>query len=368
VQRLLVIATLTFAVWYFWIDPDRAFWVTLSVLVATCPCALSLATPTAVTCALAQLNRKGILIKNQHVLDVLPKLSKIFFDKTGTLTQGRFSLTAVQLHTDRYSEQQLLNLMANLELQSEHPIARAFAPYYLAPLTLQHVNLTVGAGLSAHYQQQHLRIGHATFCGIDPTDSRVEGAQVCFTIDGQLAAVVQLADQLRPEVQPLVQALQQRQLKLAILTGDSSSAAAAVATQLNIAELWQGCSPEEKVSAIQNSVQQGETVMMIGDGINDSPCFHAAHVSVALDSGTELSKNQADVVLLHSDLQQLQTLIDGTRQAHRVIRQNLWWAAGYNLVIIPLAVCGFVSPYVAVIGMSCSSLLVVSNSLRLLKA
>ena len=97
---------------------------------------------------------------------------------------------------------------------------------------------------------------------------------------------------------------------------------------------------------------------MVGDGINDSPCFHAAHVSVALDSGTELSKNQADVVLLHNDLQQLQTLIDGARQAHRVVRQNLWWAAGYNLVIIPLAVCGFVSPYVAVIGMSCSSLLV----------
>ena len=166
----------------------------------------------------------------------------------------------------------------------------------------------------------------------------------------------------------LIPALLQRQLKLAILTGDASAAAPAVATQLGINELWQGCSPEQKVSAIQQSVQTGETVLMVGDGINDSPCFHAAHVSVALDSGTELSKNQADVVLLHYDLQQLQTLIDGARQAHRVVRQNLWWAAGYNLVIIPLAVCGFVSPYVAVIGMSCSSLLVVSNSLRLLKS
>lgn len=368
VQRLLVIATGTFCAWYFWIDADRAFWVTLSVLVATCPCALSLATPTAVTCALAQLNRKGILIKNQHVLDVLPKLSKIFFDKTGTLTQGRFSLTDVQIFTPRFDKIQLLNLMANLEQQSEHPIARAFGPYFVQALPLEQVCLSVGAGLAGVYQQQQLRIGRPDFCGLDVQDPRLAGTQVCFTINGELAATVQLADQLRPEVTTLIPALQQRQLKLAILTGDGSAAAPAVAQQLHIDELWQGCSPEQKVSAIQQSVQAGETVVMVGDGINDSPCFHAAHVSVALDSGTELSKNQADVVLLHNDLQQLQTLIDGARRAHRVVRQNLWWAAGYNLVIIPLAVCGFVSPYVAVIGMSCSSLLVVSNSLRLLKA
>ncbi|MFC0048746.1 heavy metal translocating P-type ATPase [Rheinheimera tilapiae] len=368
VQRLLVIATVTFCAWYFWIDADRAFWVTLSVLVATCPCALSLATPTAVTCALAQLNRKGILIKNQHVLDVLPKLSKIFFDKTGTLTQGRFSLTDLQIFTPLYDKAQLLNLMANLEQQSEHPIARAFSPFFQQALPLENVSLSVGAGLSGVYQQQKLRIGRPDFCGLDPQDPRLAGAQVCLSINGELAATVQLADQLRPEVSTLIPALLQRQLKLAILTGDASAAAPAVATQLGINELWQGCSPEQKVSAIQLSVQAGETVLMVGDGINDSPCFHAAHVSVALDSGTELSKNQADVVLLHNDLQQLQTLIDGARQAHRVVRQNLWWAAGYNLVIIPLAVCGFVSPYVAVIGMSCSSLLVVSNSLRLLKS
>lgn len=368
VQRLLVIATVTFCAWYFWIDAERAFWVTLSVLVATCPCALSLATPTAVTCALAQLNRKGILIKNQHVLDVLPKLSKIFFDKTGTLTQGRFSLTELQILTPLYDKAQLLNLMANLEQQSEHPIARAFSPFFQQALPLENVSLSVGAGLSGVYQQQKLRIGRPDFCGLDPQDPRLAGAQVCLSINGELAATVQLADQLRPEVSTLIPALLQRQLKLAILTGDASAAAPAVATQLGINELWQGCSPEQKVSAIQQSVQIGETVLMVGDGINDSPCFHAAHVSVALDSGTELSKNQADVVLLHNDLQQLQTLIDGARQAHRVVRQNLWWAAGYNLVIIPLAVCGFVSPYVAVIGMSCSSLLVVSNSLRLLKS
>lgn len=368
VQRLLIIATLTFSAWYFWIDPDRAFWVTLSVLVATCPCALSLATPTAITCALAQLNRQGILIKNQQVLDVLPQLSKIFFDKTGTLTQGRFSISEVCVYHNALGKAELLALMAALEQQSEHPIARAFTPYYQQAVALEQVSLTVGAGLSGVYQQQQVRLGSAAFCGLTPTDPRVANAQVCLSIAGELAATVQLSDQLRAEVPALMQRLQALRLKLAILTGDASAAAATVATQLQISELWQGCSPEQKVSAISQAVKAGEKVLMVGDGINDSPCFHAAHVSVALDSGTELSKNQADVVLLHNNLQQLEALIAGARRAKRVVRQNLWWAALYNLVIIPLAVCGFVSPYVAVIGMSCSSLLVVSNSLRLLKA
>ncbi|MDZ7902915.1 MAG: HAD-IC family P-type ATPase [Rheinheimera sp.] len=155
---------------------------------------------------------------------------------------------------------------------------------------------------------------------------------------------------------------------MAIITGDSSANAALVANTLQIDELYQGCSPEEKVAQITKATERGETVLMVGDGINDSPCFHAAHVSVALDSGTDLSKNQADVVLLHNDLTALFQLIEGAQRARRVIKQNLIWAFGYNLVIIPLAVCGFVSPYIAVIGMSTSSLLVVSNSLRLLKS
>ncbi len=366
VQRLLIIATLTFAAWYFWIDADRAFWVTLSVLVATCPCALSLATPTAVTCALAQLNRKGILVKNQQVLDVLPRLSQIFFDKTGTLTQGRFSLARLTNRSD-LPDAQLLNLIANLEQRSEHPIARAFMPYFQHSIALDDMQLQVGGGISARWQNQLLRLGSAAFCQISHNEQQQLQAQVYLCIDHQLAAAVCLSDQLRPEVTTLVPQLQQIPLKVAILTGDSSAAAGEVAATLQISTLHQGCSPEQKVSHIRAAVDAGETVLMVGDGINDSPCFHAAHVSVALDSGTELSKNQADVVLLHNDLSQLQQLISGAKSAKNVVRQNLWWAALYNLIIIPLAVCGFVSPYVAVIGMSFSSLLVVSNSLRLLK-
>lgn len=363
VQRLLVIATLTFVGWYFFIDADRAFWVTLSVLVATCPCALSLATPTAITCALAQLNKQGLLIKNQHVLHFLPKLSQIFFDKTGTLTQGCFSLAAVELLAPHWQQSEVLALIAALESRSEHPIARAFADFYDPAVPVSDIQLHIGQGLSARWQGQQVLLGSQAFCqAIDVAPA----AQVVLKIDDQLIAAVTLADQLRPEVASLVSSLKKQQLKLAILTGDSSGHGAALARQLQMDAVYTGCSPEQKVSTIQQAVSAGETVLMIGDGINDSPCFHAAQVSVALDSGTELSKNQADVILLHNDLSQLELLIAGARRAQQVVRQNLWWAAGYNLLIVPLAVCGFVSPYVAVLGMSFSSILVVSNSLRLL--
>jgi len=240
-------------------------------------------------------------------------------------------------------------------------------PYLREPVQFEDLQLQVGGGISARWQQQQLQLGSAAFCQVSAADMQRYQAQVYLSLQGQLLCALTLSDQLRPEVAQLVPALKAAQLKLAILTGDSSAAAGEVASRLHIEQLYQGCTPEQKVEQIRAAVAQGETVLMVGDGINDSPCFHAAHVSVALDSGTELSKNQADVVLLHNDLSQLQLLIAGARQAKAVIRQNLWWAALYNLVIIPLAVCGFVSPYVAVIGMSFSSLLVVSNSLRLLK-
>lgn len=368
VQRLLVIATLTFVVWYWFIDPDRAFWVTLSVLVATCPCALSLATPTAITCALARLNRKGILIKNQQVLEFLPRLTQVFFDKTGTLTHGKFSIRQLEIYSSDLSKEQLLDLIANVEAYSEHPIAKAFTPHRQSLQPLSEVTLKVGAGIEAQWQQGNLtrlvKVGNAAFCEIAP-DARW---QVFCTIDGQHVASIALADEVRPEMAAVLPKLQALGIRFGILTGDSSTQANEIAETFGIETLHKSCTPEDKVRFIQQAVDAGDIVLMVGDGINDSPSFHAAHVSVALDSGTDLSKNQADVVLLHNDLSMLAELIAGAQLAKKVVKQNLLWAVGYNLVIIPLAVCGFVSPYIAVIGMSFSSLLVVSNSLRLLKS
>lgn len=363
VERLLMIAAATFVLWYFWLDADRAFWVTLSVLVATCPCALSLATPTAITCALARLNRHGILIKNAQVLDVLPELTHIVFDKTGTLTEGRFSIADITLFSDDYSESQALNLIANLETYSEHPIGRAFAEKFTSKLALEQVNIVVGGGISAQFNNIPIKVGSAAYCAVPPKAD----AMVYLCVDNILIAAISLHDAVRKEVPALVSQLQQQGYKLMMLTGDSSEQAEKLQQQLGFDQMVKGCSPEQKVAEITALVNAGHKVLMLGDGINDSPSFHAAHVSVAMQSGTDLSKNQADVVLLQHDIGLIATLLQGSKAAQRGIRQNLAWSIGYNLIIIPLAVAGFVSPYIAVIGMSFSSLLVVSNSLRLLK-
>lgn len=372
VERLLLIAAATFALWYFWLDADRAFWVTLSVLVATCPCALSLATPTAITCALARLNRFGVLVKNSQALETLPVLSHIIFDKTGTLTEGRFSIVNITrwqtAEGDNLNDPDLLNLVANLEQHSEHPIARAFKGYLQQALPFTEVDITVGQGISGCWQGKQVKVGSAAFCKLSSNQQTgAANANVFVTIDQQVIAAMTLEDGLRPGVAKLLTELQQQGYQVGMLSGDGSGQAAQLATALKLDFMQQGCSPADKVTAITALVNQGHKVLMVGDGINDSPGFNAAHVSVAVDSGTDLSKNQADVVLLQPDISLLATLLGAGKQAARIIRQNLLWAVGYNLLIIPLAVAGLVSPYIAVLGMSFSSLLVVSNSLRLLK-
>lgn len=363
VERLLLIALATFVLWYFWLDADRAFWVTLSVLVATCPCALSLAAPTAVTCALASLNRRGILIKNSAVLDVLPALTHLVFDKTGTLTEGRFSVAEVNITAPDYDEAAALNLIANMELYSEHPIAQAFAPYLTEKLPLKQVEIQVGGGITAQYGNKQLKVGSATFCQVNATDA----AMVYLTTDNICIAAVSLHDAVRAEVPKLINALRQRGYKLVMLTGDSSVEAERLQRQCQFDLMVKGCTPAQKVAEVEKLVHSGHKVLMLGDGINDNPAFHAAHVSVTLETGSDLSKNQADVLLLQPSIGLLDVLLSGSSSAQRVVTQNLYWSAGYNLLIIPLAVAGFVSPYIAVLGMSFSSLLVVSNSLRLLK-
>jgi Cu2+-exporting ATPase len=372
VERLLLIAAATFTLWYFWLDPDRAFWVTLSVLVATCPCALSLATPTAITCALAQLNRKGILVKNAQALETLPELSHIIFDKTGTLTEGRFSIANIEhltpLASVALNESQLLNVIANLEQSSEHPIARAFKGYLQHNLPLTNVIISVGHGISATWQGQQLKVGSAAYCEV-PLHQQTHNskANVFVLLNQQLLAAITLADVLRPGAAELVANLQLQGFRIGMLTGDSSGQAAELAAHLQLDFMQQGCTPTHKVDAINQLLANGHKVLMIGDGINDSPGFNAAHISVAVESGADLSKNQADVVMLQPDIRLLATLIVAGKLAAKVIKQNLAWAVGYNLIIIPLAVAGLVSPYIAVLGMSFSSLLVVSNSLRLIK-
>ena len=373
VAALLLVATLTYISWSI-IDPDQAFWITLSVLVATCPCALSLATPTALTCATAQLNKQGILIKQHHVLETVNKIDHVVFDKTGTLTQGDFKLLnthlpASEVTKSQYNKQQCINLAANLEMNSEHPIAIAFTQLKNQTLILNNIENIPGQGLQATWeddgQKSQVKLGHAAFCGVT-IELCSQELLIYLTVDQQLIATFELGDEIRESAKDLVDFCHRNNLETTMLTGDISDKSEQVAKQLNIQNVVKGVSPQQKLAHIE-TLQQSQQVMMIGDGINDAPVLAGAHISVALASGTDIAKNSADVILLGSDLRKINLLTTNAKQTTRIIKENLAWAIGYNLIIVPLAVIGLVPPYVAVLGMSFSSLIVVSNSLRLLK-
>lgn len=362
---------------YWWNQqPDKAFWITLSVLVATCPCALSLATPTALTCANASLNKQGILVKAAHVLETLPKATLVAFDKTGTLTRGEFTITASDMviaNPDAgLTKSDTLNLLANVEAYSEHPIAKPFKDYFSRQLAMTDIKIIPGSGVQARYEQLIVKIGSWQFLQLDDAKP---GKQVYYEIRQQQGAHQELivsgsfslADTLRGEAHDSLSRLRELSLSTCIITGDTSNHAQSIAEQLGVTNFHKGCSPKDKLRVIERLNNQDEITVMVGDGVNDSPVFNAAHISVAMESGADISRSNADVVLLNNDLNKLPSLFEMSRQTKKVIIQNLCWAFGYNAVILPLAVSGHVVPYIAVIGMSLSSLIVVTNSLRLLR-
>lgn len=371
---LLIVAAGT-AIYWWNQQPDKAFWITLSVLVATCPCALSLATPTALTCANASLNKSGILVKAAHVLETLPKASLVAFDKTGTLTRGEFTITASDMviaNPDAgLAKSDILNLLANVEAYSEHPIAKPFKDYFCRQLTMTDIKIVPGSGVQARHEELIVKVGSWQFLQLDAKP----GKQVYYEIRQQQGAHQELivsgsfslADTLRSEAHDSLSRLRELALNTCIITGDTSNHAQSIAEQLGVTNFHKGCSPKDKLRVIERLNNQGEITVMVGDGVNDSPVFNAAHISVAMESGADISRSSADVVLLNNDLKKLPTLFETGRQTRKVIIQNLCWAFGYNAVILPLAVSGHVVPYIAVIGMSLSSLIVVSNSLRLLR-
>lgn len=362
VAALLVIATLTYITWSY-IAPEQAFWITLSVLVATCPCALSLATPMALTCATARLNKHGLLIKQHHVLETVNKIDHMIFDKTGTLTAGNFKLLKTQLFSD-HTEQEVIDLAAQLERNSEHPIAQAFKHEQKNTVDIEEVMSVPSQGMQARFKNKMVKLGHAKFCS---TPDLVSNETVIYlTLDGKLIAAFDLGDKLRESAVSIIQYCQQKNIKTSLLTGDISQKGDEIVAMLNIDYLEKGVTPQEKLQYLQ-ARQKTEHVLMVGDGINDAPVLAGAHVSIALGNGTDLAKNSADVILLGDDLNKIAFLSQTAQKTTKIIKENLAWAIGYNLIIVPLAVMGLVPPYIAVIGMSFSSLIVVSNSLRLIK-
>ncbi|MGY3943775.1 heavy metal translocating P-type ATPase [Aeromonas tecta] len=369
---ILVLLLIAAAVWTYWHfhQPEQAFWVTLAVLVATCPCALSLATPTALTTATAHLTRSGILLRRGHVLDILTRANRVVMDKTGTLTTGNISLIGTTVLAE-LSETQCLAIARALEAHSEHPIARAFrstAADEALLLPASEVLPVIGHGIQGKVAGSLYRVGSARWLGLsdEPLPGEQASGLVIYLADeSRLLARFNLADTLRADAKALIAAFQAAGLKTTILTGDGSAEADEVARELGVDELVKGMTPDGKLAYLKAREAAGDISIMVGDGINDAPVLAGAHASFAMAGGTDLAKNSADAILLADDLSRLLTARTLALRTRKIIKENFAWSIGYNLLVLPLAASGWLPPYLAAAGMSLSSLIVVTNSMRL---
>ncbi|AIS13969.1 carbonate dehydratase [Pseudomonas chlororaphis subsp. aurantiaca] len=361
-----LIAAAAIGLLWWQLDASRAFWIVLAMLVATCPCALSLATPTALTAATGTLHKLGLLLTRGHVLEGLNQIDTVIFDKTGTLTEGRLALRSIQPLGDLDS-QQCLGLAAALENRSEHPIARAFGR---APLAAEEVLSMPGLGLEGLVGEQRLRIGQPAFvcelsaCAVPAMPDEAGQWLLLGDTQGPLAWFV-LDDRLRSDAPALLAACKARGWNTLLLSGDSSPMVASVAAELGIDEARGGLRPDDKLQVLQQLHRQGRKVLMLGDGVNDVPVLAAADISVAMGSATDLAKTSADAVLLSNRLDALVQAFSLARRTRRIIIENLLWAGLYNGLMLPFAALGWITPVWAAIGMSISSLTVVLNALRL---
>ncbi|PWY48854.1 heavy metal translocating P-type ATPase, partial [Pseudomonas sp. RW409] len=361
-----LIAAAAIGLLWWQLDASRAFWIVLAMLVATCPCALSLATPTALTAATGTLHKLGLLLTRGHVLEGLNQIDTVIFDKTGTLTEGRLALRSIRPLGDLDS-QQCLGLAAALENRSEHPIARAFGR---APLAAEEVLSMPGLGLEGLVGEQRLRIGQPAFvcelsaCTVPAMPDEAGQWLLLGDTQGPLAWFV-LDDRLRSDAPALLAACKARGWNTLLLSGDSSPMVASVAAELGIDEARGGLRPDDKLQVLQQLHRQGRKVLMLGDGVNDVPVLAAADISVAMGSATDLAKTSADAVLLSNRLDALVQAFSLARRTRRIIIENLLWAGLYNGLMLPFAALGWITPVWAAIGMSISSLTVVLNALRL---
>lgn len=358
------------AIYWGMVAPERAFEITLAVLVVTCPCALSLATPAAVTAATGALTRLGLLSTRGHVMETLAHADHIVFDKTGTLTRGSLSLAATCPLAD-LEPQQLLDIAAALGSSSEHPVAKVLVMHGQKPPAVEGLASTPGHGMQGRIEGLEYRLGHAAFvaelagCEVPEERTGHVGTQVYLGSEKGLLARFELSDRLRGDAFAAVAHLRALGLTTHVFSGDSPRAVAEVAQQLEIDHFQGGMRPDDKLASMRALQAAGHTVVMVGDGVNDAPVLAGADVSVAMGQGAQLAHASADMVALSEHLEVLGQGVLKARQTRAIIKQNLAWALGYNLCAVPLAASGLVAPWMAAIGMSLSSLVVVINALRL---
>ncbi len=359
VTVLLVVAV---AVWVGWRihDPSRAFEVTLALLVISCPCALSLSIPAALAVAHGALARLGVLALRPDALETLAEVTDIVFDKTGTLSNGQPGIAQVETFKG-FDRGHALRIAAALEQGSGHPLAQAFADVEVGPQASMQ-RTTAGAGIQGNVEGVTWRLGHAGFVGASAHD---DGGDLWLGDDTRIVARFSIHESLRPDTRGALDALTTLGLHVHLSSGDSAPAVQRFATALGISDAHARQTPEQKLAFVRTLQAEGRRVAMVGDGLNDAPVLAGADVSMAMAQGAALAQRAADLVVTHPSLQRIADAVVLARRTRRVIRQNLAWALGYNLLALPLAAAGMVTPWIAALGMAVSSLTVTLNALRL---
>ncbi|MGI1678473.1 MAG: heavy metal translocating P-type ATPase [Cellvibrionaceae bacterium] len=386
VGLVLILSVVVATCWYV-IDPERAFWITLSVLVVTCPCALSLATPVSITAAIYRLRQLGLLVTKPHVIEGIDHISHIVFDKTGTLTTGNMSISEIvfpnRTEDSNESEEQsqlssVLAIASKLEEGSSHPLSKVFMHSFSElqldepihnSIKLEKRRSVIGAGIEGYINGECYRIGKPEFVS---ALSSIQNKTFENSIDGValgnekgIVAQFTIKDTIRPEAKDEISRLKGQSLSVELLSGDNETAVKNTAAELSIDYYQSNMSPEDKLVHLKTLQENNAKVLMIGDGLNDLPVLSGANVSIAMSSASDLAQVQADSVLLRDDLRILSRVLGCAKLCQKIIRQNLTWAIIYNVTALPLAAFGFIPPYAAAIGMSLSSLIVVFNATRI---
>lgn len=374
---VLVLAAAAAAAWSV-IDPSRAVWVAVSVLIVTCPCALSLAAPSAYLAAAAALVRRGVLVQRLDALESLAAIDTVCFDKTGTLTTGQLGAAGLELRPAALraglDEAAILGMAAALAAWSVHPLSAAIAAMVpsqigVVPFAWTDVTEHPGLGLEATAPDgRRHRVGAPGWAGADVPAARAAGPQTCFAGPDGTLAVFTFAEALRSDARATVEALGDAGLAVVLLSGDATERVREVAARLGIDGAQGSASPADKLGAIAALQRAGHRVGMVGDGLNDAPVMARADASFAIGDGTALTKAKADFVLVSGKLADIVSARDIARRAMGVVRQNLAWAIAYNATCVPLALLGWFPPWAAGLGMASSSLVVVLNALRIDRA
>jgi Cu2+-exporting ATPase len=367
VAAVLTVASLTALFWLIQ-DVTMLLSATLAVLVISCPCALSLATPAAIASSSRALLEQGVLLTRGAALEALNGVDTIVFDKTGTLTTGSPSIVDTIINPDReeFDQQEVLKLAALLEMDSSHPVAKAFSD---TSVTRRQVQLVTNHenGVEGRVGNTLYRLGNAAFTRMNVIEISSGLGRVWLADDKGWIARFDLDDGLRTSANETISALKSRGLELIMLSGDHQQAVASVADRTGIERWYAEQNPRMKMDFLQSLQAEGKTVLMVGDGINDAPVLSAANVSMTVSGASELANSAADFILTGNSLKYIVNIFDASHRTHTIIRQNLFWALAYNLLAVPFAAAGLIVPWMAALGMSLSSLLVVLNSGRLAK-